>query len=157
MKIKDSLVVYLPQRIIMFPLHLYINSLITRVLNRLYEWDIHTSKKISGKEKYFNHFLEKEILDILSEIKIVYKDLNLKIFTFYIKCNISETNQEFLSLDNCVIKKVLKTFNKVCGKYFIKNIPKNIYFKPSEKSFKNIKCGVLTGEELEFLVKLTND
>ena len=80
MRIKDVLVVYLQQRIIVFPLHFYFNTLMTRVLDRLSEWNLLSNKKqkFTGKEKYFKFFVEKEINDILLEIKIVYNNLNLK-------------------------------------------------------------------------------
>jgi hypothetical protein len=52
MKIKDVLVVYLPQRVVVFPLHLYFDKLLSRVLDRLYEWNLlQENKKITGKEK----------------------------------------------------------------------------------------------------------
>ena len=45
MRIKDVLVVYLQQRIIVFPLHFYFNTLMTRVLDRLSEWNLLSNKK----------------------------------------------------------------------------------------------------------------
>jgi hypothetical protein len=154
MKIKDSLVLYLPQRIIIFPLHLYLNVLMSRVLNRLHEWDLIKDKKISGKEKYFNFFLEKEILDILLEIKLVYKNLNLKVFIFLKDSNFSETNLLYIDSKNQILKKIILKFKKICGKYFIYNPNINFNFIQTEKTFKNLKCGEPTGEELEFLIKL---
>jgi hypothetical protein len=155
MKIKDTLVVYLQERIIIFPLHLYVNTLITRTLNRLHEWEILSKKKISGKESYFNFFLEKEILDILLEFKIVYKDLNLKIFTIFKNTFISPDNLEFLKEDNFVLKSVIKMFKKHCSKYFISNVSEKLKFESSDKKYKNIKCGNPTGDELDFLIKIT--
>jgi hypothetical protein len=157
MKIKESLILYLPQRIIIFPLHLYLNVLISRILNRMHEWDLIKDKKISGKEKYFNFFAEKEILDILSEIKSLYKNLNLKIYTFFKETNISSINSEFLKEENLVIKKISLHFKKICGKYYIEKIPSNLNFNQTKNLFKNLKCGDPTGEELEFLIKLNKD
>lgn len=154
MKIKDSLVVYLHQRIIVFSLHEYFNTLVTRILNRMYDWNLHLSKKISGKEFYFKFFAEKEILDILLEIKTVYKDLNIKIFTFFKKTEISDVNQEYLKTENSVIKTVVNIFKKICKKYFCNKIPLNLTFKGSSRKYKNLLCGDPTGEESEFLIKL---
>lgn len=112
MKIKDSLTVYLSHRIIFFSLNEYINTLITRILNRMYEWEIHSNKKISGKEFYFKFFADKEISDILLEIKTVYKDLNLKIFTLNKLTSISASNLEYLKEDNCVVKVITNIFKK---------------------------------------------
>jgi hypothetical protein len=155
MKIKDSLIIYLPQRIILFPLHLYINNLITRVLNRLYDWEFDICKKITGKEKYFKFFLEKEILDILLEIKTIFKNLNVKVFTFFKETN--NLNLEYFESNSLIYKIIIKIFKKVCGKYFIYKIPRNLNFNPGNKIYKNLKCGEPTGEELEFLAKLTSD
>jgi hypothetical protein len=157
MKLKDSLVVYLPQRIIIFPLHLYINTLVTKVLNSLYDWDIGKTKKFSGKETIFNFFLEKEILNIFQEIKIVYKDLNLKVYTVYREASLTEENLNYLKPENFVCNSAIKKFKKICGKYFIKNLPNNLKFNSSKKSYKNILCGDPTGEELEFLTKISSD
>lgn len=157
MTIKDSLVIYLPQRIIIFPLHKYVNNLISRVLNRLHDWDFDISKKFTGRETYFKFFLEKEILDILTEIKIIFKNFNVKVFTFLKESLVSDLNQEFLSENNSVLKIIVKIFKKVCGKYFIHKLSNNLNFKQGDKIYKNLKCGDPTGEELEFLVKLTSD
>ena len=157
MKIKDSLVVYLPQRIIVFSLHNYFNTLITRILNKLYEWEVHPSKKFTGREYYFKFFAEKEILDILLEIKTVYKDLNIKIFTFYKTTEISNVNLEYLNPENNVTKTIVSIFKKVCKKYFCGPLPENLNFKGSStRKYKNISCGEPTGEECEFLIKLLN-
>lgn len=155
MKIKDVLVVYLPQRVVVFPLHLYFDKLLSRVLDRLYEWNLlQENKKITGKEKYFNFFLEKEIQDILLEIKIVYKELNLKIFTIYKTKDISLKYKEFLSDENFVVEVFCKKFKKILKKYFCNNIPPNLNFKPSNNIFKGLRCGNPTGEEIEFLTKI---
>lgn len=155
MKIKDSLVVYLPQRIIVFSLHNYFNTLVARILNKMYDWNIHCTKKISGKEFYFKFFAEKEISDILLEIKTVYKDLNIKIFTFFRETEISDINQEYLKPENSVIKTIVNIFKKLCKKYFCNKVPTNLQFKgSSSKKYKNISCGEPTGDESEFLIKL---
>lgn len=151
MKIKESLIIYLPQRIVLFPLDEYVDTLLVKTLNKLYDWDLLSKKKITGKEKYFKFFLEKEILDVLSDIKNIYKNLNLKIFTFYKNPNISSKNLIFLSEDNQVLELILKLFKKICKKYFLKVTSGNLKFNPSTKIFKGIKCGEPTGEEIEFL------
>ena len=157
MKIKDSLVVYLPQRIIIFSLHDYLNILISRILNRMHEWEIQLSKKITGREFYFKFFAEKEILDVLLEIKTVYKDLNIKIFTFFKTTEISDLNLEYLNPQNSVLKTIISLFKKVCKKYFCNNIPEDLKFKKSTRKYKNIPCGEPTGEECEFLIKLLHN
>jgi len=154
MKIKNSLIVYLQQRIVLFSLDSYINILLIRIFNKMHEWELISAKKITGKEKYFKFFAEKEILDVLNEIKTLYKSLNLKIFTF---CKLTkiELKEEFLAEDNCVLKILSNLFKKICKKYFLDKIPDNVKFYPSDKMYKGLKCGEPTGEELEFLVKIS--
>lgn len=157
MRVREILIVYLTERIIVFPLHLYFNTFINKILIKLKEWELLNNKKITGKEKYFKFFVEKEINDILLEIKIVYKDLNIKIFTIYNE-NYTEQNKIDYSsyfLDENLIKKyICSSFKKTCKKYFSKNIPKELNFKPTDKLFKGFKCGVASGAEIEFLSKL---
>lgn len=160
MRLKDILVVYLSQRIVVFPLHLYINTLLTRVLDRLFEWNLLKNKKIKGKEKYFKFFVEKEINDILLEIKIVYKNLNIKIFTIYKKNyinNISINHIEYIEDLNQSINCIINQFKKICKKYFTEKIPENLNFNPSNKIYKGLKCGEPTGEEIEFLSRCLID
>lgn len=155
MKIKDTLVVYLPQRIIIFPLNLYYDTLLVRVLDRLFEWNlISDSKKITGKEKYFKFFVEKEIFDILLEIKIVYKELNLKIFTIYKDQQIDLKYKEYIEDEKIISKVICNKFKKILKKYFFVNLPNNLNFFPSNRLYKGLKCGNPTGEEMEFLTKM---
>lgn len=154
MRIKDILVVYLPQRIIVFPFHLYIDSFIYRILNRMNEWNLINDKKITGKEKYFKFFVEKEIIDILLEIKIVYKNLNIKIFTIYKDLKKDLECKDLLEDQKYIINFICKQFKKICKKYFSDKISSNLNFIPSTTTFKNLKCGDPTGEEIEFLTKL---
>jgi hypothetical protein len=157
MRVREILVVYLKERVIVFPLHLYINTFINKILNKLRDWELLTNKKISGKEKYFKFFVEKEINDILLEIKIVYKDLNIKIFTIYQEDSQKQNkiNYSEYFIDESLIKNyICSSFKKTCKKYFSKNIPQELKFKPTDKLFKGFKCGVASGAEIEFLSKL---
>lgn len=154
MRIKDILVVYLPQRIIVFPFHLYIETFLNKIINQMDEWSLLTNKKITGKEKYFKFFVEKEINDILLEIKIVYKSLNLKIFSIYKNSEVNLNCKEFIENENLVLQTICKQFKKICKKYFSDKIPSNLNFNPSSSLFKNLKCGNPSGEEIEFLTKL---
>lgn len=152
MKIKEILIVSLEQRIIILPLHLYLNSLLSRVLDRMGEWNL-LNKKITGKEKYFKYFVEKEILDLILEIKIVYKELNLKILTI-LKKVIIQKNLEYFEENNSIIDTITSISKKLFKKYFKKIDSENLNFLPSDKKFKGLNCGQFTGEEIEFLTKL---
>jgi hypothetical protein len=118
------------------------------------EWNLLDNKKITGKEKYFKFFVEKEINDILLEIKIVYKNLNIKIFTIYKETNINLDSSELIEDQNLIIKIICKQFKKICKKYFSDKISSNLNFLSSNSTFKNLKCGNPSGEEIEFLTKL---
>jgi hypothetical protein len=155
MRIRDTFIVYLQHRIIIFPLHEYLNSFIKRIIEKMDEWYLIKDKKISGKEKYFKFFVEKEINDILLEIKIVYKDLNLKVFTiFKNQENLSLDYEEFFEDKNLVIQSICKCFKKISKKYFSDKIPLNLKFNTSTNFYKKIKCGDPTGDEIEFLTNL---
>lgn len=153
MRIKESLVVYLEQRVIVLPLHLYYNTLLTRVIDRLSDWNL-LNKKITGKEKYFKFFVEKEIQDIILEIKIVYKELNLKILTVYKEFTDFKYHTEFFEEKNFISENICKICKKLFKKYFKILNSKNLNFNPSNKKFKGLNCGDPTGEEIEFLTKL---
>lgn len=152
MTIREILVVYLEQRIIIFPLHLYLKTLLVRIINRLTDWNL-LNKKISGKEKYFKFFVEKEIQDIILEIKIVYKELNLKILTIY-----KDLKQiifpDFFEENNFVLESICKICKKLFKKYFKILNSENLNFFPTTIKFKGLNCGKLNGEELEFLTTL---
>ena len=155
MKITDVLIVYLTERIIIFPVQNYFNILLVKVIDKLSEWELlSTKKKITGREKFFKFFVEKIISDILLEIKIVYKQHNLKILTVYKETEISPKYLNFLNKENCVKEIFIKSFNKIFKKYFIKNLPNNINFLPTNKIYKGLKCGTLTGEEKIFVDKI---
>jgi hypothetical protein len=153
MRIKESLVVYLEQRIIVLPLHLYLDTLLTRVIDRLSDWNL-LNKKITGKEKFFKFFVEKEILDIILEIKIVYKELNLKILTVYKDFSEFKKLSEYFEENNFVSEVISKICKKLFKNYFKKLNSNNLNFKPSNKIYKGLNCGDPTGEEIEFLTKL---
>jgi len=155
MKIKDTLVVFLQERVIIFPFHLYIDTFLTNILNKMYEWNLLSStKKISGEEKYFKYFVEKEISSIILDIKIVYKEYNFKIFSIFKDTPQKLHSEEFLQDKEKVINSILRIFKKLCKKYFNQKIPQSINFKQSNKSYKGLAIGEPTGEEIEFLTKI---
>jgi hypothetical protein len=154
MRIKDILLVYLKERVIVFPLDCYVNVLISNILNKLSDWGINLDKPLSGKEKYFNFFLEKEILNLLDEFRILYSNLNIKIFTFSKNIIISDINVVFFTDSELVKKKIIKLFKKNCKKYFSDKVPDSVNFESSDLFYKNLKCGRAQGEEVEFLSKL---
>ena len=154
MRIADTLFLYLEQRIIVFPIHFYMNTLITRVIDRLSDWNILSDKKpkIHGKEKYFKFFVEKEINDILLEVKIVFNKFNFKIITIY---NQNYNNDfdyiNFIENQENIKKSIISIYKKKFKKYFFQT---NLKFLPSNKKFKNLYCGESKGEEIEFLNKI---
>jgi hypothetical protein len=53
-KIKDFLIYYIPQRIIIFPIYQYLPILADTIIKDLEDWDlIKQNKRISYKEKIF--------------------------------------------------------------------------------------------------------
>lgn len=155
-KVKDTLIVYLKEGIIVFPFHLYINKFLCKVLDKLFEWEITSSKKpkFSGREKYFKFFVEKEIKDILLEIKIIYKNLNLKVITIYNQnYEVNFDYSDLIENQTDIIKSIKKIYKNIAKKYFIENLPQTLKFENDSHSYKGIKCGKPLGDEIEFLLK----
>jgi hypothetical protein len=67
--------------VLIFPFYKFGNEFLFRIFKNLQEWDLLKDKKITGKEKYFKYFVEKEISSIINDITIIFKQLNIKIFT----------------------------------------------------------------------------
>jgi len=155
MNIKDHLVVHLPQRIIIFPFHNYLDSFLTRIVNKYTEWDLLKNKKITGREKYFKFFVEKEISDIIFDIRIVYQNYNIKILTVSKNYTIPDIFDNYIDNKEFVIKSIYKIFKKNCNTYFYDNIPDIFNFNTSGRFYKGLKCVDLTGEETEFIIKIT--
>ena len=78
-KIKDFLIYYISQRVIVFPLDEYLPLLANNIIRDFEEWDLLEGKLITQKEKYFKYFLEKELDILLNLFIIIFKDLNIKI------------------------------------------------------------------------------
>ena len=149
MKIKDVLVLYLQHRIIIFPLHLYINSLLNNVFKKIDEWGLlKPDRKLSGKEKYFKFFLEKEVIDMLSTFHHLFKKINIKTVTVFKTEDIN-----YIADKNLIIKSIVNLFGKKT-KYFIKDLPSQVSFEFSTFNYKGIKTGKLTGEVEEFFYSL---
>jgi hypothetical protein len=150
-KIKDFLIYYNSQRVILFPIYEYITILANNIIKDFDDWGLLENKLITQKEKYFKFFLEKEVDKILESIIIIFKDLDIKIFSIYKDIKLpSEYSKYFKESDKFCksIKKVLK--NKT--KYFIDIKDHSLSFK-SKGYYKNIRLGDPTGEDLEFLMK----
>ena len=154
MKIKDTLILYLQHRVIIFPLHLYINTLLNNVFSKIDEWGLlKESKKISGREKFFKFFLEKEIESILSTFLLLFKKLNIKIITVFKNQDFQIDYLNFIKDKKELINIINKIFSKKT-KYFIKKIPENLLIESSNFSYKDLKVGVISGEIEEFFSSL---
>ena len=55
-KIKDFLIYYISQRVIVFPLDDYLSILADNIIRDFDEWDLLEDKLITQKEKYFKYF-----------------------------------------------------------------------------------------------------
>ena len=155
MKIKECLIIYLHHRIIIFPLHLYINFILNDIFRKIDNWGLlKEGKLISGKEKYFKFFLEKEIADILNNFTVIFKKLNVKILTvFNPNYEINLDFNSFIKDKDYLIKSLVKGFSKKT-KYFTDKIPQKIKFEISDFKYKDLKVGKKLGEVEEFLVLL---
>ena len=148
--------VHLPQRIIIFPLHNILENFLIKIVNKYSEWDLLKNKKITGKEKYFKFFVEKEISDIITDIKIVYQNYNIKILTVYkdIIKTLSHLEEYYNDVD-FVIKKIFKIFKNNCDTYFLGNVPESYFLNISNREYKGLRCVDFSGEETEFIIKIT--
>jgi hypothetical protein len=148
-KIKDFLIYYIPQRVIIFPIYQYIPILADTIIKDLEDWDlIKEGKLISYKEKYFKFFLEKELDKIISTNIILFKDLKVKIYNIGKDIELPEYYSQYFQYPNNFSNIVNNTINKKT-KYFRK-IKEDSLFSTTEGFYKNIKVGVPNGEDLEF-------
>jgi hypothetical protein len=74
LKIKDFLIYYISQRVIIFPIYEYLPIIANNIIRDFEEWDLLKDKKITQKEKYFKFFLEKELDKLLETFIIIFKD-----------------------------------------------------------------------------------
>lgn len=151
-KIKDLLIYYISERIIIFPIDDYIPTILNHIISNLNDWDlIKEDKPLSFKDKNFKYFLNKELDNILETIIIIFKDLKVKIYTVY---NNSELPEEYSKIfeNYKSFNKVIKNILNKKTKYF-KYINNNSLFKNTKGVYKNIKVGEPTGDDLEFFLK----
>lgn len=154
MTVRDSLLVYLPQRVIIFPFYDYGNIFLTKVFLEMEKWDLLKNKKISGKEKFFKYFVEKEFSSIIKDITIIFKQLNFKIFTIYKDFNIHPNLLMYIKENNSILNSIFNIFKNLLGKKYLIKINHELKFFSEGKLFKGLKCGISSGEEVEFLIKI---
>lgn len=153
-KIKDFLIYYISQRVIVFPLDDYLTHLADNIIRDFEEWDLLEGKLITQKEKYFKYFLEKELDMLLNLFIIIFKDLNVKILTIYKDSLLpSEYSKFFLNREE--FGNTIKKLYKKKTKYF-RCIKEDSLFKKTEGTFKGLKVGIPNGEDLEFFQKYLN-
>lgn len=152
-KIKDFLIYYISQRVIVFPLDEYLPILANNIIRDFEEWGLLEDKLITQKEKYFKYFLEKELDMLLNLFIIIFKDLNIKILTIY-KDSIlsSEYSKYFINYEEFG-NTVKKLYKKKKTKYFISIKEKDSLFQKTQGIYKGLKVGIPEGEELEFFAK----
>jgi hypothetical protein len=151
-KIKDFLIYYISERIIIFPIYEYLPILANTIIRDFQEWDLLEDKKITQKEKYFKYFLEKELDKILETFIILFKDLNIKIITIYKEVLLNSEYSEFF-INPERFSNIVKYKIKKKTKYF-REIKNDSLFLNTEGYYKNIKVGIPSGEDLEFFLKL---
>lgn len=150
-KIKDFLIYYISERIIVFPLDEYLPILANNIIRDFNEWDLLENKLITQKEKYFKYFLEKELDMLLNLFIIIFKDLNVKILTIYKDSVLnSEYSKYFINPEE--FGNNIKKLYKKKTKYF-KNIKDKKLFSKTEGTYKGLKIGIPSGEDLEFFKK----
>jgi len=154
MTVKESLIVFLPQRVIIFPFYKFGNEFLFKIFKNLQEWDLLKNKKITGKEKYFKYFVEKEISSIINDITIIFKQLNIKIFTLQKDFIVDSNLLNLIEDKDILIKHINKIFLKLMGKKYFHKISNNLNFNTSNIMYKNLHCANSTGEEVEFVIKL---
>jgi hypothetical protein len=150
-KIKDFLIYYIAQRVIVFPLDDYLPILADNIIRSFMEWDLLDNKLITQREKYFKYFLEKELDTLLNLFIIIFKDLNVKIFTIYKNNTLSSEYSEYF-IDPINFGNIVKKVYKKKTKYY-KELKNNDLFLSTEGSFKGLRVGVPTGDDLEFFSK----
>jgi hypothetical protein len=150
-RIKDFLIYYISQRVIIFPIDEYLPIIANNIIRDFEEWDLLNGKTITQKEKYFKFFLNKELDKLLETFIIIFRDLNIKIFTIYRNSSLSsEYSQYFMNIEEFGnnIKKILKKRTK-----YYKEIKNDSLFMNTEGYYKNIRVGIPTGEDLDFFAK----
>ena len=150
LKIKEYLVYYPEQRVIVFPMHEYQETIVSNIVKQYLDWDLLNFKMITCKEKYFQYFLEKEVDSVLDTFRIMFSDLNVKIITVYSNRELSDNTKQFFEEPARFNKKLL-TFLKEKTKYFKPLRKNNLLFINTEGTFKDLKIGKPSGEEIEFL------
>ena len=152
-KIKDYLIFFPKERVILFSLHDYIHIIANNLISDYDNWGLLDNKLITQKEKYFLFFLEKNIDKIIESFIILFRDLNIKIYTIYKKeYLIDDKYYKFFKDKDTFYKKVLKIFKKKTK--YIREVNNNCLVSKFEGIYKNIKIGIPSGEGLEFLLKL---
>ena len=152
-KIKDFLIYYISQRVIVFPLDEYLPILANNIIRDFEEWDLLDGKLITQKEKYFKYFLEKELDILLNLFIIIFKDLNIKILTIYKDTKLSsEYSKYFINKDEFG-NNIKKLYKKKKTKYFISIKENNTLFQKTEGTYKGLKVGIPNGDDLEFFEK----
>lgn len=152
-KIKDFLI-YFPQKgIILFPIHEYIPIIANTIINDYDEWGLLENKVISQKEKYFKFFLEKKLDKLLESFIILFRDLNIKIYTVYNK------NYKVLPIHTKIIPDIDKFYNTIIKTIrkktkYISKVDENCDLSSHEGSYRGIKIGISSGENLEFLLNM---
>jgi hypothetical protein len=148
-KIKDFLVYYISERIIIFPIYQYLPILADTIIKDLEDWDLtKDGKLISYREKYFKYFLEKELDKILETIKLLFKDLKVKIYTIHKDSELPEYYSQYFEYPNKfsnIVNKIIKKKTK-----YFREIKNEELFTNTEGVYKTIKVGVPTGDDLEF-------
>jgi hypothetical protein len=148
-KIKDFLIYYIPQRVIILPIYRYLPILADTIIKDLEDWDlIKEGKLISYKEKYFKFFLEKELDKILDTNIILFKDLKLKIYNIGKDTELPEYYSQYFQYPNNFSNIINNTIKKKT-KYF-RQIKDDSLFTNTEGYYNNIKVGTPSGEDLEF-------
>ena len=148
-KIKDYLIYYISQRIIIFPIYEYLPIIANTIIRDFDEWGLLDKKLITQKEKYFKFFLEKELDKLLETFIILFKDLNIKIITVYKEYYLSSEYCKYFINPNEFGNNVKNTIKKKKTKYF-REINNDSLFLNTEGYYKNIRVGIPTGEDIEF-------
>jgi hypothetical protein len=151
-KIKEHLLIYLNQRVIIFKIDEYLSHIADNIIRDMDEWGLIGNKKITQREKYFKFFLEKELDKILESFIILFRDLNIKIYTIYKNNTLSIEYSEYFEDINKFgnnIKNILKKKTK-----YFKYINNNkLLFNNTLGYYKTIKVGIPNGDDLEFFNK----
>jgi hypothetical protein len=152
-KIKDFLIYYISQRVIVFPLDEYLPILANNIIRNFQEWDLLEDKRITQREKYFKYFLEKELDTILNLFIILFKDLNIKILTIYKDTKLSSEYSKYFINSDEFGNNIKKLYKKKKTKYFRSIKDKDSLFKETKGTYKGLKVGIPSGEDLEFFAK----